>query len=264
MTCAECLHAVATADVAELRTAGALVAHCRTCADCAALVDDVAEETRRIADALNGVPAGVHPHVLAARAVAGAARSRRRADRLRGAWYAVGGGAALLVFVAVMRAIVALPRDGPAGDLRTVELRCLGPVQATELARGFLPYQVQARPGPAGTPTVLLGGPGALPHELAAAAATIARLDDEYVRERPQLCAAVPNAFRGESAAWAAAQDAIAAEARAKAAAAASAAEAAAVEAERLKAAERAARLAEQDAKAVARAAAEAARAKPR
>ena len=110
MTCTECLSLVATAGVSELTTAAAVTEHCRECPDCTAVVDEVAEEARRFADTLDGTPPGVHPLVIAMRAVAASSRARRRGARGRGALY--GGG----VIVAAPR--VAWLVDGAccAGD----------------------------------------------------------------------------------------------------------------------------------------------------
>ena len=137
MTCTECLSLVATGGVDELTTSAAVSAHCRTCADCARVVAEVAEEERRLREALDEVAPGVPPGVVALRAVADSARARRRGARLRAA------GAAGAVVVA-MGAFFTI-RSSPARPTTTahVLVRCLDPVHAVQLTTTALPREIR-------------------------------------------------------------------------------------------------------------------------
>jgi hypothetical protein len=182
MTCTECLSLVATGDVTELATTAALTEHCRTCADCASVVDEIAEAARRLADTLDGTLPGVPAQVVALRAVAGAARDRRRAGRLRATLTVVGVTAASLAGLVLLRTF---PDAGSVG-VRTVALRCLRPAQVAALAQPELPPQVTVSFRPAGQPLVLtLRGPE---RDLATAEQVIARLDARWSTERGAYC----------------------------------------------------------------------------
>ena len=183
MTCADCLRLVATADVTELTTAAAVTAHCRGCPDCATLVGEVAEESRRLADMLDGTLPGVPAHVVALEAVAGSGRVRR--------------GRALRVTIAVVGALMATAVgarlvSSPAApvETRTVELQCLDQDQIVEVARPELPAGVSVTAHPAVRLPVLTlrGAPG----DVAAAERIIARLDARWAAERPAYCANFP------------------------------------------------------------------------
>lgn len=190
MTCTECLRLVATADVAELTTANAVMEHCHTCTDCATVIRDVADEARQVGNTLDGATPGVHPHILALRAVAGGTLGRRRAKRLRGAWYASAAVAALLAAVVMRRAPADVRFDGEPAmpvEARVVELHCLTPEQAVEVAKPQLPRGISAHTRPRlGLPVLTLRG---TPGDVARAEQVIAQADDRFARRRPQLCA---------------------------------------------------------------------------
>ncbi|HEU4632186.1 MAG TPA: hypothetical protein VFS08_20715 [Gemmatimonadaceae bacterium] len=187
MTCAECLSLVATADMTELTAATAVTEHCRGCADCASVVDEVAEETRRLADALDGTLPGVPSHVVALRAIAGAARGRRRTGRRRIALGAVALTAAPLLAAFVLRV---LPVGATSVAVRTVELHCLAPEQALELAGPSLPPRVQVTTRPAlHLPVLTLRGPRP---DIAAAEQLLTQLDARWSAERSAHCASAP------------------------------------------------------------------------
>ncbi len=184
MTCTDCLRLVATADVSELAAAVAVTEHCRTCPDCATLVAEVAEESRRLADMLDGTLPGVPAHVVALQAVAGAGRVRRRRRALRVTAAVVAGLAATVVGARLV--------GSPAGpvETRAVELQCLDPEQVVELARPQLPPGVAVTVRPAvRLPVLTLRG---APRDLAAAEQAIARLDARWGAERPAYCANFP------------------------------------------------------------------------
>ncbi|WP_284349586.1 hypothetical protein [Roseisolibacter agri] len=184
MTCTDCLRVVATADVAELTTAAAVTEHCRGCPDCATLVREVAEESRRLADMLDGTLPGVPAHVVALEAVAGSGRVRRRGRALRVTASVVGVLLATLVGGRLVGG-----RAAPV-ETRTVELQCLDPEQIVEVARPQLPPGVAVTAHPAvRLPVLTLRGS---PRDLAAAEQTIARLDARWAAERPAYCANFP------------------------------------------------------------------------
>ena len=187
MNCTECLSLVATAGVSELTTAAAVTEHCRTCPDCAAVVDEVAEEARRFADTLDGTPPGVHPHVIAMRAVAASSRARRRGERGRGALF--GGGVIVALLAALFTARMVAPAAAPPAETRTIELRCLPLDHALELARARVPggVTVSARRG---LPVVTLRGPHA---DVEAAAAVRAEVDASPGPGRDPACARSPD-----------------------------------------------------------------------
>lgn len=187
MSCTDCLSLVATADLGELTTGAAVTEHCRTCADCASVVDAVAEEAQRLADTLDGTPPGIAAHVVALRAVAGASRNRRRRRQWRIAGVTVAATGTLL-------AALMLSRMGPGPntyETRTVELQCLAPEQAAELARGSLPAatSVSFRPS-IHLPILTVRG---TPRDLATAEQVIARIDARWGAERSAYCASMPN-----------------------------------------------------------------------
>jgi hypothetical protein len=161
--------------------------HCRTCAECASVVDAVAEEAQRLADTLDGTPPGVAAQVVALRAVAGASRRRRRGRQWRIAGVSVAATGTLLL--ALM-----LSRTGPGPntyETRTVELQCLAPEQAAELARGSLPPQtsISFRPS-VHLPILTVRG---TPRDLATAERVIAGIDARWGAERSAYCASMPN-----------------------------------------------------------------------
>ena len=186
MTCTECLTLVATADVAELTAEAAIVEHCRTCADCAQVVDAVAAESQRLADLLDGTLPGVPAQVVALRAVAGATRGRRRAWQRRTSVIVAGVLAAPLagIFLARMLAPSGIP------TVQNVELQCLAPAQAAELARPELPAGVQIRVRPSlELPILTVSG---TERGVATATERIAALDARWGAERAAYCASAP------------------------------------------------------------------------
>lgn len=192
MTCTECLSAVATGDVLELTTTTAVTEHCRSCPECAGVIDEVAREERRLADTLDGMPPGVPAQVIALRAVAGSARSRRRSRRLRIALGVLG--------IVVAPALPLLLLRGDAADAaemrtRTVELHCLSPEHAMVLVPPALPRDVARGIGievsPHGLPVITVSG---TPRDLAAAEQVIARIDARWGAERSEYCAVAPRA----------------------------------------------------------------------
>jgi hypothetical protein len=226
MSCAECLRLVATAGVAELTSASAVAEHCRTCPDCARVVDEVAEEERRFADLLDGTAPGVDARVVALRAVADSARARRRhAARL---WVAGGAGAVLVALVAVMSVRTVAP---PPTARAHVLLRCLTSAQAVQLVRAALPPDLQRatmlRISPQEPiPMVYVSGQ---PGEVAAVERRLEEIDVEYGPRYNPSCSIGPGLGEmdakaaEQAAAAAAAKAAMAAEAQAAAAAKAAA-----------------------------------------
>lgn len=192
MTCTECLSSVATADVLELTTSAAVAEHCRTCGDCAGVIDEVAREERRMADTLDGLPPGVPAQVVALRAVAGAARGRRRSRRVRIALAAVAAAAAPLLAVVLLRD--ATGGQSPAAvRTRNVELQCLSPVHAAVLVPPALPRElargIRISVSPHDLPILTVSG---TPRDLAAAEQVIARIDARWGAERSEYCAVPP------------------------------------------------------------------------
>ncbi|MGZ8379523.1 MAG: hypothetical protein ACXWZS_12365 [Gemmatirosa sp.] len=186
LTCTECLRLVATADVHELTTATAVTEHCRTCADCATVVDEVGQEAQRLADTLDGTLPGVPAHVVALRAVAGAAPGRRRTRRLRTALSAGAVTVALLGTVMLLRTST----GAAAVETRTVELHCLAPEQAAELVRPLMTAQIEVTFRPTlNLPVLMLRGPH---RDLALAEQQIAQIDARWGAERSAYCAGAP------------------------------------------------------------------------
>jgi hypothetical protein len=186
ISCVECLRSVATADVLELTTATAVAEHCRRCTDCAGVIDEVAREERRLADALDGTTPGVPASVVALRAVAGAARGRRRTRRLRIALGAVATVVAPLGAVLLLRG----QTDGAvATETRNVELQCLAPVHAAVLVPPALPREVlrgiSLHVSPHDLPIIAVSGSA---RDLATVERVIARIDARWAAERSEYC----------------------------------------------------------------------------
>lgn len=189
MTCTECLSLVATADVTELTTADMITEHCRTCADCANVIAAVADEATRLGDMLDGTLPGVPAHVVALRAVAGAAAGRRRAGQLLHT--ALGTVAVLAALLMVFVLLRLFPADAGSMEVRNVALHCLAPEQVLALARPQLPPRVTVSVGPAPrAPVLTLRGPRA---DLATAERLIARLDARWGAEWSSYCTAPSN-----------------------------------------------------------------------
>jgi hypothetical protein len=197
ISCTDCLTLVATADLAELTTATAITEHCRGCADCAGVVDAVTAEAQRLADLLDGTLPGVPAQVVALRAVARATGSRRRAWQRRAALAGVALVAGPLAAVALLRLVSpATPSVAMPSVARTVELACLAPQQAAELARPRLPADVLVVVPPAlELPVLRLTGPE---RAVADAARLVAQIDARWGAERRADCrpAAAPDVAR--------------------------------------------------------------------
>jgi hypothetical protein len=190
MTCTECLRLVSTAGVGELTTATAVTDHCQACPDCARVVDEVAEETRRFADLLDGTAPGIDAHVVALRAVAASARARRR--RTTG-WWLVGGVCAVAIPLASMIVVRGPGSTVPAAQ-RDVLLRCLTGTQAIELARDAMSPELRTwirmsvRPADA-LPVVHVAGP---PNAVEIAERVLAAVDAEYGPRFAPSCPVAP------------------------------------------------------------------------
>jgi len=134
MTCDECRQIIAVADLTDWGDMDAVAAHCRTCDGCAGVVTEVRDSARRVAELLDGIPAGVSSSLVARRAAAAAAIERQERRRRRVFLYPVAGGAATLALVALL-----VSRSGMAGrETHHVLLRCLTVDQAAALVTPVL------------------------------------------------------------------------------------------------------------------------------
>ena len=156
-TCAECLTALSTARVADIRPGSAIALHCYTCPDCNRVADEVRYAEYRLAASLNeAMPSAGGPE-LAAWALAESERVRRRriARWIRG-----------------VLAVIALGLFGTAyeafredeGDRRqhliteTVELGCLTEQAAAELVTPYLRQNGSAVYGSGGLRAITMRG----------------------------------------------------------------------------------------------------------
>jgi hypothetical protein len=129
MTCDECRQILAVADLTDWGDMDGVAAHCRACETCAAVVTDVRDSARRVAELLDGIPAGVPATLVARRAAAAAAIERQRRRRWRTLVYPIAAGSVLLAFGAL-----AVSRSGmPGREKRHLVLQCLAPEQAATL-----------------------------------------------------------------------------------------------------------------------------------
>jgi hypothetical protein len=134
MTCDECRQAIAVADLTDWGDMDGVAAHCRTCETCAVVVAEVRDSARRVAELLDGIPAGVPAALVARRAAAAAAIERQRRRRWRALAVPVAAGSVLLAFGAL-----AVSRSGRAGrEQHHIVLQCLTPEQAATLVAPIL------------------------------------------------------------------------------------------------------------------------------
>ena len=76
MTCEDCLSALATASLRDMRPDSAVMQHCATCPDCARLTTTLREKEYEAATLLNSLPPMSNPLTVADTAVRVAQRRR--------------------------------------------------------------------------------------------------------------------------------------------------------------------------------------------
>jgi hypothetical protein len=218
MTCERCRETIAVADLTDWGDMDAVAAHCRTCEVCAAVVTDVRDSARRVADLLDSIPPGASAALVARRAEAAAALERQQARRRRALLYPLGGGAALLALLALAVTL----RTSPGDERRNVVLHCLAPEQAVTLVTPLLGGEGTVAVRSASPARVVsLTGPA---HLLNTAEAVIEQYDNPESRASCEAATPPPNAA-AEAAANAAFADMVKAQAELEAAQARRAAE---------------------------------------
>lgn len=182
ISCRECLSVASTADSGEMQPASAIGLHCATCPDCARVITDVRDRESRVASALEQLRMTTNPSMLAEQAVTS---SRRRTAR----FWRIGLFAAFATIASVgiaNRLIPAYERAVPvvfggAMVTETIELSCITPQQASDLATPLLRSGQPAVYTPRGISAVTVRG---VPREFAAAKAAIKEFDVKCQRPR--------------------------------------------------------------------------------
>jgi hypothetical protein len=172
MTCDQCRQIIAVADLTDWGDMDAVAAHCHTCDACAAVVTDVRDSARRVAELLDSVPAGVSSALVARRAAAGAALERQQTRRRRAVLYPLGGGAAAVTLVALVVGLRATSRH----EGRNIAFRCLTAEQAATLVAPIMGREGTAAFRMVGPRIMTLNGS---PAALREAERVIAQYDNE-------------------------------------------------------------------------------------
>lgn len=136
-TCSECLQAMATSRIAEIRPGTAIALHCSICDNCAAVLREVAFAEQRLAGSLSDLRPQESVAELTRAALIGSERMRRKRV---GRWVR---GALVVAGCAVFGVFMEYTRGGhetPAEDITmdTMRLKCLTAQQASELATPYL------------------------------------------------------------------------------------------------------------------------------
>jgi len=136
--CSECLEALSTASLADIRPGTAIALHTATCYGCAAALEELTFAERRLEEALARVQDVRSPRDLAIAALAGSERRRRK--RLARLWRGGLALAALMVVWAFMLFRRTVPDGEPVPNtmVSSITLTCLTPSQASELATPYL------------------------------------------------------------------------------------------------------------------------------
>lgn len=189
MTCDQCRQAIAVADLTDWGDMDAVATHCHGCESCAAVVTDVRDSARRVAELLDGIPVGVPSALVARRAAAGAAIERERTRRRRRLVYPLVG------LVAVVAPVVALftarihpgPIVSAPTEVRTVVLNCLGSDQAAMLATPYVEHDgsIDFNPHTEGLRRVTLKGPA---HQVREAERAIRAADNPSILQTGESC----------------------------------------------------------------------------
>lgn len=132
-TCAECLSALSTMRLSEIRSGSPIEAHYATCENCSRVVADLQYAEHRLALALSELRPSYAPQVVAEEAVIGSARMSRRsvAKWFRASLFLI-GAVILGTYIVENRTV------GPPLDTEMVILKCATPDAAMSIATPFL------------------------------------------------------------------------------------------------------------------------------
>lgn len=172
-TCEECLMALSTARVADIKPGSAIALHCYTCPACNRVADEVRYAEYKLAASLNEATPTTSGHELAATALVESERARRtRIGRwIRGVLTLI----ALGIFGAAMEAFTEDSRDRNQHLINdTVGLQCLSEEAAAELVTPYLRHSGSAVYRSGGMNAITLRG---RVEEVAAARTVLEQMD---------------------------------------------------------------------------------------
>ena len=132
-SCAECLSALSTMRLAEIRRGSPIEEHYTTCANCSRVVADLQYAEHKLALALSEVQPSYAPDIVAQEAVIGSSKLGRRTVAK---W--VRGGLFLTGAVILGTYVVENRRIGPPIDTEIVILKCATPDAAMSIATPIL------------------------------------------------------------------------------------------------------------------------------
>ena len=134
ITCAECLTALSTTRLADIRSGSPVRAHIDSCESCGRVATDLQYAEHKLALALSEIGPSMTPQTVAAHATIGSELARRRTIAR---WFRGG----LVVLAVVVFGLLRQARFGgesPTIVTETIQLRCMSPEAAAELATPWL------------------------------------------------------------------------------------------------------------------------------
>jgi hypothetical protein len=136
-TCAECLDAISTMRLADLKSGSDVADHCASCPSCAGIVQETVYAERRLSEALSAARSGIAPEDLSYRVLAESERVRRKQV---GRWVRGLLAAAGCVTFWFFMQDVFVPWTGGEKSIamETIALKCLTAEQASEIATPYL------------------------------------------------------------------------------------------------------------------------------
>ena len=134
ITCAECLSALSTTRLVDIRTGSPVRAHIESCERCGRIATDLQYAEHKLALALSEIGPSITPQTVATQATIGSELVRRRAI----ARWVRGGLVVLGVVVLGLLRQVRFGGESPTTVTENFQLRCMAPEAAVELATPYL------------------------------------------------------------------------------------------------------------------------------
>ncbi len=131
ITCNECLNALSTSRLSEIRSGSPVATHYSTCDACCRIVQDLQYAEHGLADVLDQFGPRATPQSVARHAADSMLRRRRRIARI------VRGALAIIALGVLAAGLEALVEDDPAFS-ETVALTCVSSARALEISESFV------------------------------------------------------------------------------------------------------------------------------